>query len=329
MKKKLTWILIVVLVLWIIAGISARRDLRYLIACINSNKASLSLSQDGSYSDDFALGPAFYNDGLAVFGDTIWLDDENNAKMWRLILDANVGVCESSDSYFMNTDYAGGRFYIVPRWTKTLGLTSVLLPFLPRIEMFYWPSKKLLYLSEDIEEFGYDYSEGLNVTNVSEEVLGILRKNHPDTRSMSLSLANVNFDGRLFNFEFTVSNACHSTVVYDQLFEEDFKCFVMFSTNAVDYTKLFGWYADGDLRPLIYLRPNEVTNFTMTIDCREAVPTSNGFAKLADLFFKYPWKLQLEVFPDGKYGVSESVIYAISTNPPLSRSQFPDFHSNK
>lgn len=170
MRKKLKWALVAILVLWIIAGITARRDLLYLIGHINSSKTSH--SQSVSLSEEIDLGIAFYNDGLKVFGDVVWLDDNNNTMMCSLLMNSNVGVCESSDSFFMEPGYESGRFYIVPQWTKTLGLNYILLPFLPRIEMFYWPSKQLLYLSEDIEEFGYDYSEGLNVTNITEEFLG-------------------------------------------------------------------------------------------------------------------------------------------------------------
>ena len=161
MRKLLSIITLALCAIWIGAGMAARKSI-------------LSLLPDGIHNladhkqnyEDFFFGIHIRTNKDDTSGSLVWLTDDENSELRRLLGNAYFGECLSSDSSFMEKGGINGGLYIVPRWVHTLCLTSLLSPFMHRIEMFYWPSKNLLYLSEDIEELSYDFSRGLNITNL-------------------------------------------------------------------------------------------------------------------------------------------------------------------
>lgn len=166
MARRLVFIILLLFVIWIVAGIAARRS---ILSLLPNDRHSLVNSK--SNYNDFFFGIRIRTNDNSANGSYFWFTENENSEVRRLLENAYLGECLSSDNFFMETDAVKGGFYIIPRWVHTLSLTFLLSPFMHRVEMFYWPSKDLLYLSEDIEELSYDFSRGLNITNVPPRVL--------------------------------------------------------------------------------------------------------------------------------------------------------------
>ena len=168
MNKKITFAIITILFCtWIILGMAARMNILSLIAMSDFESPQNSANN----FDDIAFGVSFNLYNNEASSDIVWLPKRENAILRNLLVNANLGSCMSCEDYFMAEGCVMGGFYLLPLWVQKTGLTSILQPFIHRIEMFYWPSKELLYLSEDIEALGYDFSRGLNVTNVCPKIL--------------------------------------------------------------------------------------------------------------------------------------------------------------
>ena len=171
MRRHLIFIILLLFAIWIGAGMAARRSILSLLPNDSNN-----LINNKSNYNDFFFGICISSNNSNAAGSYFWLTENENSEVRRLFENAYLGKCLSSDNFFMETGVVRGGFYIVPRWVHALCLTSLLSPFMHRIEMFYWPSKKLLYLSEDIEELSYDFCRGVNVTNVPPSVLHLMHK---------------------------------------------------------------------------------------------------------------------------------------------------------
>ena len=166
MRKLLLITTLTLCAIWIGAGIAARKNILSLFPNgINS------LTNNKPKYEDIFFGIYIHTNKNDTSGSLVWLTDDENSEFRRLLENAYLGECLSSDSSFMEKGGINGRLYIVPRWVHTFHLTSLLYPFMHRIEMFYWSSKNLLYLSEDIEELSYDFSRGLNITNLPPRIL--------------------------------------------------------------------------------------------------------------------------------------------------------------
>ncbi len=168
MKKRITAFLIILGGSWLIAGIAARRSMFSILGNVDLESADITIN-----CDDYVFGIKFNEGVKGASCRVVWLNEAENIEMGRLLKNAKIGACMSSDEYFMDNGSMDGCLYIVPHWVHVLGLKSILFPLMDSVAMFYWPSKKLLYLSEDVEELGYDYSRGLNIINVQPSILHI------------------------------------------------------------------------------------------------------------------------------------------------------------
>ena len=146
---------------WMLLGLFARRGALYLMG---DDRSMLSRSDD----DVPCFGIRFYS--MPKDCNSIqWLNESECKVLWQQIL---AGKKDGIGAY-IGCLHMYGRLYVYPRWVDSLGLTTLLIPLQPCVEIIYTPSKNYLYLSEDCSELHYECFEGLSVEKISPELLGV------------------------------------------------------------------------------------------------------------------------------------------------------------
>ena len=193
MKKKIKVAVFILFSIWVVLGIAARMDMRYLADkyrsdgfddwVINSSDPNCKFNfylyekyADKYSKENFEISESLIKDNIIFgfkFNDKMyWLSDEENKKMHDLLLDSYwsyLPIYHDEPRFY-------GFFYACPKWANYLELKNILLPFLPLIHVYYYPLKEHMYIGQENGILDADFCDSINITNIQPSLVHIDKK---------------------------------------------------------------------------------------------------------------------------------------------------------
>lgn len=192
MKKKIKTIVFILLSIWVVLGIVARMDLRYLADKYRSdgfddwvNKEETLHKKYFSFlyeqyldkysKENFEISDSLIKDNI-IFGFKLdnkmyWLNDDENLKMHDLLIDSYWGNFPLDIGEPVTNVRFYGFFYACPKWANYLGIKNILLPFLPNIHIYYKPLQEHMYICQENNFLEMSFHNGIHITNLPPSLL--------------------------------------------------------------------------------------------------------------------------------------------------------------